>query len=187
MLHHDEVLNTLQKALARRYSKPPSAKAKRYVGQFFDRTRVGTKITAKLEGNHGVYTVSFELAGQGLSAACSCHIGAGGSCHHCEALAATFLQDASGFKEVKATQLDEVKDLDDLHRYLKGVTLGSLLDELKAQGITQSAFAKSVGMNPRHLSAIKASELRNRYHNELGVTKVACLWALENIKGTRAK
>ena len=37
-------------------------------------------------------------------------------------------------------------------------------------------------MNTRHLSAIKSSELRNRYFNELGATKLACLWVLEHCK-----
>jgi len=36
-------------------------------------------------------------------------------------------------------------------------------------------------MNTRHLSAIKASELRNRSFNELGATKLACLWVLEHL------
>ncbi len=41
-------------------------------------------------------------------------------------------------------------------------------------------FAESIKMNTRHLSAIKSSELRNRYFNELGATKLACLWVLEH-------
>lgn len=60
--------------------------------------------------------------------------------------------------------------------------LNALLQEMKAQGITQTAFAESIGMNPRHLSAVKSSELRNRYFNELGTTKLACFWVIENLK-----
>jgi transcriptional regulator with XRE-family HTH domain len=60
--------------------------------------------------------------------------------------------------------------------------LDTLLQELKAQGITQTAFAESIGMNPRHLSAIKSSELRNRFFNELGATKLACLWVIEKFQ-----
>jgi len=48
--------------------------------------------------------------------------------------------------------------------------------------ITQKALAEGMGMNPRHLTAIKSSELRNRYFNELGATKLACLWVLEHCK-----
>ena len=33
------------------------AKARRYVGQFFDRKLAGKKLSAKVEGNHGAYTV----------------------------------------------------------------------------------------------------------------------------------
>ena len=62
------------------------------------------------------------------------------------------------------------------------MTLETLLAELKASGITQSAFAASIGMNTRHLSAVKSSELRNHFFHELGATKLACLWVLEHIK-----
>jgi len=37
-------------------------------------------------------------------------------------------------------------------------------------------------MNPQHLSAIKSCELRNRFFNELGATKLACLWVLDHFK-----
>jgi len=30
------------------------------------------------------------------------------------------------------------------------------------------------------LAAVKKSELRNRFHNELGAIKLACLWMLEH-------
>jgi hypothetical protein len=63
--------------------------------------------------------------------------------------------------------------------YLRGVTLDDLIEQLRAIGITQKAFAESLGMNTRHLSAVKSSERRNRYFNELGAIKVACLWFLE--------
>ena len=55
-----------------------------------------------------------------------------------------------------------------------------LLQALKVKGISQKQLAESMGMNPRHLSAIKSSELRHRYFNELGATKLACLWMLEH-------
>jgi len=97
----------------------------------------------------------------------------------------TFLNDTSAFREVKPKGLEEIHNLQELGEYLQGVTLDSLLKELGANGIKQNALAESMGMNPRHLSSIKSSELRNRYHNELGATKLACLWMLEHLcKGT---
>jgi hypothetical protein len=36
-------------------------------------------------------------------------------------------------------------------------------------------------MNPRHLTAVKSKELRNRYFNELGAIKLASLWVLEHM------
>jgi hypothetical protein len=175
-------VETLTKAINTYWSQALGDKAKRYVGQFYNATRRGTKITAQVEGNHGTYTVSVQAEGQRLSAACSCYIGKGGSCHHCHALGLTFLSDPSAFREIKAKALDEVRSLPELEEYLQGTTLDALLSELKAHGTSQKAFAESIGMNPRHLSAIRSSELRNRFYNELGATKLACLWVLEHIR-----
>ena len=126
--------------------------------------------------------MSIQAGEPGLSSACSCYIGKQGYCHHCHALALTFLNDPQAFVELKTRPLHEVRQLSDLEEYLRGVTLESLLDELKASGVTQKAFAETIGMNPRHLSSIKSSELRNRYYNELGATKLACLWVLEHFQ-----
>jgi transcriptional regulator with XRE-family HTH domain len=56
----------------------------------------------------------------------------------------------------------------------------SLLGRLKEKGITQKTFAASIGMSTQHLSAVKSSELNNRFYHELGATKLACLWILEH-------
>jgi hypothetical protein len=163
----------------------PSEKARRYVGKFFDQVRNGKKLRAKVEGNYGIYTVSIEAKGSRLKAACSCYIGAEGACHHCHALAVTFLKQSRSFQEVKTQPLKKVQTLTQLRASLQGVTLEALLTKLKAQGITQKAFAESIGMNPRHLAAIKTSELRHHYFHELGTTKLACLWVQEH--GTHAE
>jgi hypothetical protein len=157
-------------------------KARRYVGKFFDRKLAGRKITAKVVGNHGTYTVSLDVKAKAIDSACSCYIGRDGGCHHCDALARTFLNDAESFEVVRRKRRASVRTLEDLEDYLGGVTLDALLQELKAQGISNKDFAGSIGMNPRHLSAIKSSELRNHYFNELGATKLACLWMIENFK-----
>ena len=174
-----EVLKSL---IQQDWPQTPSAKSRPYVGVFFDRTRTGRKITARVEGNHGAYTVSIENKGKYLDSACSCYIGRDGDCHHCHALALTFLKDADSFTVTKTRRRKEVRTVADVSSYLKGVTLDSLLKQLKDQGITQKALAEGMGMNSRHLSAIKSSELRNRYFNELGATKLACLWVLEHCK-----
>lgn len=175
-------IESLQAELRAFWRAAPSEKAKRYVGKFFETTRAGSKIAGKVQGNHGTYLVSIEASPGHLSSACSCYIGKRGFCHHCEALAYTFLETPGGFREVQSTARDEVRSLDDLHVYLQGVTLETLLAELKAHGITQSAFAAGIGMNSRHLSAVKSAESRNNFYHELGATKVACLWVLEHIK-----
>jgi len=160
----------------------PGAKAKRYIGNFFDRIRIDNKIIAKVEGNHGIYTVSIDIKDNLTDSACSCYIGGNGYCHHCEALAFTFLNNPDSFMVSKHKTLKEVRNLNQVQAYLKGKSLDSLLHELKAQGITNKEFAESIEMNPRNLSSIRSSELRNRYYNELGAVKLACLWVFEHIK-----
>lgn len=174
--------DALQTAIRAHWSTAPSEKAKRYVGRFYGATRIGSKIVAKVEGNHGTYVVSIESTAGRVSSGCSCYVGKGGFCHHCEALAHTFLEAPQIFREVQPTTREAIRSLADLQAYLEGVTLETLLAELKASGITQSAFAASIGMNTRHLSAVKSSELRNHFFYELGATKLACLWVLEHIK-----
>lgn len=174
----------LATVLRKRWSSAPSAKAKGYVGAFVNANRSGAKITARVEGNHGWYIVSIEAKPKGLTSACSCYIGKDGFCHHCEALAHTFLQHARQFKSVKSKNPQDIKSLDQLSAALRTTTLDALLQDLKARGVTQKAFAESIGMNPRHLGAVKSSELRNRYYNELGATKLACLWVLDHLPKT---
>ena len=180
-------IEKLCEAIQEDWPSPPSAKAKNYIGKFFQHQRMGQKIEAQVDGNYGIYTVSIQLKGTDLSSACSCYIGSGGGCHHSEALAFTFLQESKSFKVIKTKKISQVRDIGDLRKYLKSVTLETLIQDLKSHGITQKAFAEGIGMNPRHLSSIKSSELRNRYYNELGATKLACLWVLEHCKSTSSK
>ena len=183
----DPDLDLLRTAIKRRWSWVPSPKAKGYVNAFSAAERRGTKISAKVVGNHGTYTVSIQVDEHGLRSACSCYMGKHGHCHHCEALALTFLDNPSAFKAVKSTQAKDVHDLPDVRAYIESVTLETLLNQLKAQGITQKAFAEQMGMPIRHLAAIKSSELRHHYFNELGVTKLACLWMLEHLGKAKDK
>ncbi len=173
-------IEILQTAIQRNWSQPPGDKAKAYIGTFFNCQRIGSKIMAQVEGNHGTYTVSIQAKEQEVTSACSCYIGQDGFCHHCAALAVTFLKNPTLFTEIKAKPLAEIADPADLHTYLKSVTLESLLQQLKAGGMTQKAFAESIGMSTQHLAAVKSSELKNRYFHELGATKLACLWFMEH-------
>jgi uncharacterized Zn finger protein len=170
-----------QKAIRSTWSKSPSEKARRYIGKFYALERTEERISGKVEGNHGTYTVSIRVEDGHVSSTCGCYIGEHGYCHYCEALAHTFLQTPETFVEVVSKDRADLSDLGDLPDYIKTATLESLLAELKAKGITQKAFAESIGMNPRHLTAVKSSELRNHYFNELGAIKLACLWMLDHI------
>jgi uncharacterized Zn finger protein len=179
-------IEVLQSAIRDRWSSAPDDKAQRYVGRFFSRTRTGTKIVAGVTGNHGDYTVSIAAGADGVTAACGCYIGKNGYCHHCAALAQTFLDDPGSFQEVRPPERKQVGDRGplgaELQAYLASVTLDELLAQLKAHGISQKAFAESIGMNPRHLGTIKSSERRNHFFNELGATKLACLWVMEQLE-----
>lgn len=173
------------------WSVSGAEKVTRYVGKFFDRQRIGKKIVARIVGNHGTYTVSLSVKAGRADGACSCYVGRDG-CHHCVALAKTFLDNPESFVAVARKKRTNIRTLDDLASYLKGVTLARLIDQMKERGVTQTAFAESIGMNPRHLTAIKSSEARHRYFNELGATKLAVLWVIENVEvdtasGTRRK
>jgi uncharacterized Zn finger protein len=174
-------LEILKKQLRTHWSGDPGDKARRYIGCFFNQVRMGSKISAQVEGNYGTYTVSIQAAEQSLSSACSCYIGKHGFCHHCAALAATYLSDPGAFREIVPRKRDDVHDLAGLREYLGCTTLEALIRDLKEHGVTQKAFSESIGMNPRRLASIKSSELRNRFYNELGATKLACLWVLEHL------
>ena len=176
---------TLQTAIRSHWPNPPTGKALSYVGRFFNCTRTATKIVARVKGNHGDYTVSITATAHGVTAACSCYIGKGGYCHHCAALAQTFLDAPESFAEFYPPAHQQVGGLPELQAYLAGVTLDELLARLKAQGVTQKAFAEGIGMNPRHLTVIKSSEARNHFFNELGATKLAVLWVVEHLENMR--
>ncbi len=171
----------LKEALRKWWFEKPSAKVARYIDQFFETTRTGTKIVGKVRGNHGIYTVSIHLQAESITSSCSCYIGKEGFCHHCAALAHTFLHNDGMFKEIQPKTVENVRSLRDVPSCLRSVTLDALLKELKTHGISQKAFAESIGMSTRHLSAIKSSELRNQYFHELGAIKLACLWVLEHL------
>ncbi|MCP4419196.1 MAG: hypothetical protein GY805_21480 [Chloroflexi bacterium] len=177
-MKNDEVI-ALREAIEARWGDASGYKMRRYVDKFWDRTRRGRTITALVEGNHGDYTVSIDARESTLMSACSCYKGKGGYCHHCAALGQTFLAKPDSFVAIVPTPLEDVHDLESLKAYLNSVALVDLVKQLRANGITQKAFAESIGMSSRHLSAVKSSELHNRYYHELGATKLACLWVLD--------
>jgi uncharacterized Zn finger protein len=154
----------------------PGVKTRQYIDKFFNCKRIAGKISASVEGNHGNYTVNVELKGNDrLTSACSCYIGKSGGCHHCLALALTFLKNPESFEAVELVGLEKVRKPEDLEVFLKSVSLEKLLENLKAIGISQKQMAETVGMSPRQLTLIKTSESRNRFYTELGAVKLACL------------
>jgi uncharacterized Zn finger protein len=176
----DDVVE-LKKALKKRWSRNPSTKAKRYIEKFWDRTRRGQRIMAQVEGNHGTYRVSVGINNNVLDAACSCYKGKHGYCHHCAALAYTFLDNPDSFVVITPIPLAQVATMDDLKRYLEATTLDELITELKAKSITQKAFAESIGMSSQKVGTIKRNELQGYRVHELAAVKLACVWVLQNL------
>jgi len=158
-----------------------SEKVNRYIGKFYGRQIKNERILAKVKGNYGEYTVSLKPDGRRVDFNCSCYIGKHG-CHHCVALAHTFLKDSESFELINEVGRSGIKNLAQLGKYLDYVTLGELMDELKSVGISQKEFAEAVGTSSQHLSSVKASEARNRFFKGLGAIKLACLWMIENAK-----
>ncbi len=156
-----------------------SEKVNRYIGKFYGRQIKNDRIFAKVVGNHGEYTVSIKLDGQRVKFNCSCYIGKHG-CHHCVALAHTFVKDSESFEIVSETKRSAVKNTEQLGKYLDYVTLSELLDELKSVGISQKEFAEAIGTTSAHITSVKSSEARNRFYKGLGAFKLACLWMIEN-------
>lgn len=156
-----------------------SEKVNRYIGKFYGRQIKKDRIFAKVVGNHGEYTVSVKLDEQRVKFNCSCYIGKHG-CHHCVALAHTFVKDSESFEIVIETKRSGVKTTEQLGKYLDYVTLSELLDELKSVGISQKEFAEAIGTTSAHLTSVKSSEARNRFYKGLGAIKLACLWMIEN-------
>lgn len=62
----------------------------------------------------------------------------------------SLLQNTAKFKELKQRKLEEVGELAEIVEYLRSVTLDELIQELKRAGITQKAFAESIGMSSQN-------------------------------------
>lgn len=165
--------------------RTPYARAKEYIDEFYSKTQTPTMIKGKVMGNHGEYTVSFKQRGSVVKTACSCYVGRrDGDCHHCDALAWNYLQNPESFKMRNPPKKSNQNpfSLSDLPSKLEETTLEDLIVELKKKGISQKAFAESIGMSSRHLSLVKKAEGNNRFYHELGATKLACLYVLERLK-----
>jgi len=169
--------------LAQRFSDwrvaPADVKAGRYVGQFFNRHRIGLKIIADVEGNYGTYTVSIDASTEPPTKACSCYIGAGGSCHHVRALAQTFLDDPASFVPQETRIREQTRTLDDLALYLETMPLETLLADLKAHALSPRRLGELLGAGRRTLSDAARDKARNRRADTLGALKLACLYLLE--------
>ncbi|MEM7116044.1 MAG: hypothetical protein AAF614_26620 [Chloroflexota bacterium] len=174
-------IDSLKATLEKYAMYPPKARVQAYVDKFRARERRGDMISGEARGNRGWYRVSVGLENGRLSSVCSCYIGKHGNCHHTTALELTFLNNPESFKVIESTTRKNVKDLASLEAYLESVTLDELTQRLKKHKISQKALGEAIGMSPQMITSLKRSEKRNYRPNELGATKLACLWVLENL------
>jgi uncharacterized Zn finger protein len=172
-------LETLAQRLSDRRVDPSDVKARRYVGQFFSRQRIGLKLIAEVEGSQGVYTVSIDANTEPPTGACSCYIGAGGGCHHVRALAQTFFDAPASFALQETRTREQVRTLEDLALYLQTTPLEVLLDDLKAHDLPPRQVSELLGADKRTLSDAARDEARNQRAEALGALKLACLYLLE--------
>ena len=156
-------ISALQTAIRAQWRAAPSEKAKRYMGQFFETTRSDRRSPARCMAT--MAPTSCPSSPQ--RTACRPAVAAISAKAAFATIAKRWRTRSSEspqiFREVQPTAREAIRSLADLQAYLQGVTLETLLAELKANGITQTAFAASIGMNTRHLSAVKSSELRNHF------------------------
>ncbi|MBE7554290.1 MAG: hypothetical protein HS126_24790 [Anaerolineales bacterium] len=137
-------VEVLKEALQRHWPGQPDNKARGYVGQFLmeraweqkfqPRWRVITAFTPCQSESTSEESLLLVVV-----------IGKHGYCHHCAALALTFLNDPASFSEIKTKPLAAVQGLAELTEYLHSVTLDELLQELKARGITRKPLPKALG------------------------------------------
>ncbi|MHB0869159.1 MAG: hypothetical protein ACYC66_06335 [Chloroflexota bacterium] len=169
--------------LLRRLSGRPvdlaDIKARRYVGRFFHRRRVGRRIAAEVEGNHGTYSVSISVGARGVSASCSCYVGARGECHHVRALSQTFMEEPETFAPQETRTRRQLRTLDDLQVYLESASLETLLVELHGRGLDQGQLRSMLGMGRRTLGDALQGEKQGDPSNTAGALKLACLYLLE--------
>lgn len=172
-------LETLIQRLSGWRTSPSDIKARRYVGQFFNRRRIDLKIIADVEGNHSTYTVSIDTGTEHPTSACSCYIGAGGGCHHVRALAQTFLDAPDSFVPQETRTREQVRTLDDLALYLETTPLKALLADLKAHDLSPKQAGTLLGAGRRTLNNAAQDEAHNQRADTLGALKLACLYLLE--------
>ncbi len=154
-------------------------KAQRYVGKFFHRRRVGRKIIAELEGNHGTYVVSLSPGGAGVVGSCNCYIGARGDCHHVRALAQTYQQDPGSFAVQETRNRRQLFTLEDLGIYLETTSLEHLLAALQARGISRQRVTQLLGTTRRALGEALRAEKSHEPSETLGALKLACYHLVE--------
>jgi hypothetical protein len=66
--------SSFHKLLQTQWPGPPSEKVRRYLDKFYACERIGDRISGKVEGNHGTYTVSIWVDGEQVSSTCGCYM-----------------------------------------------------------------------------------------------------------------
>jgi methionyl-tRNA synthetase len=130
---------TVKQILRIRWQRTTSPKTQKYINQFFDIFTVRGGLYAKVEGNHGTYRVAIFQYNDQIDATCSCYIGKNGYCHHCEALARTFLLNPTGITAIPTHHVVDVLAAttpQQINDYIRSTALDEIIHELERQGIS---------------------------------------------------
>ncbi|WP_141509057.1 helix-turn-helix domain-containing protein [Candidatus Chloroploca asiatica] len=175
---------TVAQLLQSRWQGAPSPKTQKYINTFFDIFTLRNGLYAKVQGNHGVYRVSIFEYNDQIDATCSCYIGKHGYCHHCEALARTFLLDATTIPPVPAYHIADVRTAttpEQINQYIRSTALAELLQELERNRISIKSVAASLGVSPQRIRALIKKEQHQGVVDELTPIKLSCLWLLDQL------
>jgi predicted XRE-type DNA-binding protein len=179
-----ETARTVKHLLQNRWQGGISPKAQKYVNVFFDVFALRGGLYAKVEGNHGVYRVSLFHFNNQIDATCSCYIGKSGYCHHCEALARTFLLNPTSIPTIPAYQLADISAAatpEQIYHFTRSAALAEILQELERNRVSIKSVAESMGLSPQRIRALMKKEQQQGILDELIPLKLASIWLLGHL------
>lgn len=178
----------IQQILKTRWQETVTAKTQHYIGAFFDMFSLRHGIYAKVQGNHGIYRVSIFPEKSHPEATCSCYIGKDGYCHHCEALAHTFLLNPLAFTIIPEQHIADIIGAtipEQINTATRSAALADIVEELERNGIRVKDVAESMGLSAQRFRAMIKRERQQGIVDDLTPIKLACVWLFHQFHTTQ--
>ncbi|GAB7140921.1 hypothetical protein RsTz2092_08770 [Deferribacterales bacterium RsTz2092] len=158
-------------------------RAESMVGQCYDCTVSGGDLSAKIRGNHGVYSIKLKTLQEPMAYEGIGEDGEAVSGKYFAALGLTYIYTPWKFK-VEGAGLDRstISSADDIQLYIALTPLRQLLDELKTKNVPLAAFADMVHVPLQQIHQAMNDGDHDVPHTLLGPLKFACLYMLEKLK-----